>query len=62
MVCEERGIRMKHFWIEFENPFKNGRFEFEFLYIHIEFNDKYSEIRLIILNVMFIYLRPKGKL
>jgi hypothetical protein len=53
---------MKHFWIQFDNPLKNGRFELEFLYIHVEFNDKYSEIRLIILNVVFQYLRPKGKL
>jgi hypothetical protein len=53
---------MKRFWVEFDNPFKNGRFDLEILYIRFDFNDKYSEIRIIILNVMFIYLRPKGKL
>jgi hypothetical protein len=53
---------MKHFWIEFDNPFKNSRFDLELFYIRIDFNDLFSEIRLVILNVVFQYLRPKGKL
>jgi len=56
---------MKHFWIEFDNPFKyegRPRLDLEVFYIHIDFNFLYSEIRLVILNVVFWYLRPKGKL
>jgi hypothetical protein len=53
---------MKHFWTEFNNPLKNGRFELEIFYIRIEFNDLFSEIRLVIFNVLVQYLRSKVKL
>jgi hypothetical protein len=54
---------MKHFWIEFDNPFQ---YENKFWLIGLEFSavndDNYIEIIVTVMNIRFHYLRPKGKL